>query len=428
MSLAPNRKTWAPVTEDDRLAVKEELDRILASPPFRNSQRYPSLLRYVVEKTLSGRHEDLKERTLGIEVFHRTADYDTNADPVVRFSAGEVRRRIAQFYQENHSMIEIGLPVGTYVPQFSRIGSSEKLEQPLRDEEASVSIDNDAETAAHNLHAIAHPADASLGRPSWRTVFLSGLLAGALVMTAVALIAHFFLPASSMPSSRTPIMELWGPLLTNPDRVLITAGRTHFDDKELPEPPDATIEEHLLRPEARLSFSAVQAISQVAGFLQTQHKQFRIHEASSNNLQDLHRLPVVLVAGYNNIWTMRLLKPLRFHFEQAGGLHYIVDTAHPERRDWSVDFNTPYVQQTADYAIVARFNDATTDGPVAVVAGIGSNGSQAAGEFIVSPDALETLARSAPHGSLDQNFEVVLKIEVIAGNTGATSVVATQFW
>jgi len=84
--------------------------------------------------------------------------------------------------------------------------------------------------------------------------------------------------------------------------------------------------------------------------------------------------------------------------------------------------------QTEDFAIVARFNDATTDGPVVVIAGIGSNGTQAAGEFIVSPDALDALARTAPHNSLNQNFEAVLKVEVVGENTGAATIVASQFW
>jgi len=433
MGLISVRKTWTPISPDDRLEVKEELERILASPPFRNSRRYPALLRYVVEKTLSGEIVDLKERTLGIEVFHRTADYDTNADPVVRFSAGEIRRRIAQFYQEQdgHGPIEIALPIGTYIPQFSRFDS--QLEQE--------SIAGDKTPATFDVPvAIAHdqppsiqlipPAQggASLWRPLFWTTFLYGLLAGVLAMVVIARISDLLPSEDFWHHAKTPIMDLWGPLVTNPGTVLISVGRTHFPDTDIPEPPDATVEEHILRPEARISLSAVQAVSEVAGFLQTQHKQFRVHEASSNSLQDLHRFPVVLVSGYNNTWTVRLLKPLRFHFEQQGSLHYIVDTEHPERRDWSVDFNSPYVQQTEDYAIVARFKDATTDGPVVVVAGIGSNGSQAAGEFIVSPAALEALARSAPHGKLDQDFEAVLKVEVIGGNTGAATVVATQFW
>jgi len=52
-----------------------------------------------VEQTLAGNEDNLKERTLGVEVFHRTPDYDTNLDPVVRLCAGEVRKRIAQYYQ-----------------------------------------------------------------------------------------------------------------------------------------------------------------------------------------------------------------------------------------------------------------------------------------------------------------------------------------
>ena len=68
-------------------------------------------------KTASG---DLKERTLGAEVFGRDPRYDTNADPVVRVSAGEVRKRIAQYYHENGhaSRVQIELPLGSYAPEF----------------------------------------------------------------------------------------------------------------------------------------------------------------------------------------------------------------------------------------------------------------------------------------------------------------------
>ena len=434
MTVATTHRPWDPVSEHDRLEVKEELERILASTPFHNSRRYPALLRYVVEKALSGKSEDLKERTLGVEVFHRAVDYDTNEDPVVRFSAGEVRRRIAQFYQENgrHSPIEIGLPLGTYVPQFFR--------GPSREHRASAPHDGvpiaaeGPEVFEHETLSPVHTAglpqdDLHPSRPFFRSGFLFGLLIGALVVAALSLIGVFLLlPDVSWRHGRTSIMEVWGPLVNNPGTVLISVGRTHVEDKEPPEQPNATIEQHILRPGARISLSAVQAISQVAGFLETQRKQFRVREAYSNSLQDFHQLPIVLVSGYNNPWTLRLLAPLRFHFEQTGGLHYIVDGQHPERHDWSVDFDAPYAQQTEDYAIVARFYNATTDGPVVVVAGIGSNGSQGAGEFIVSPEALQSLARSAPGGTLNQNFEAVLKVEVVAGNSGAVTVVATQFW
>ena len=134
-----SREILIPTTEEDRREVQLELERILASPPFTGSRRYPALLRHVVEKTLRGEVDDLKERILGIEVFQRPNGYDTNADPVVRFSAGEIRRRIAQFYQDisDEGSIEIGLPVGSYIPQFFRIEARDERFAALPEEKTS---------------------------------------------------------------------------------------------------------------------------------------------------------------------------------------------------------------------------------------------------------------------------------------------------
>ena len=106
--------------EFEARAIREQLERLLLHQTFRNSKRYPSLLRYVVEHTLEGNVEPLKERTLGIEVFGREIDYDTNLDHIVRSTAGEIRKRIAQYYHESghESEIRIDLPSGSYVPEF----------------------------------------------------------------------------------------------------------------------------------------------------------------------------------------------------------------------------------------------------------------------------------------------------------------------
>jgi hypothetical protein len=79
----------------DGAAIREQLERILADPLFKHSKRYPNLLRYIVERTLDGATADLKERTLGVVVFGREPTYDTSADPIVRLTAGEIRKRIA---------------------------------------------------------------------------------------------------------------------------------------------------------------------------------------------------------------------------------------------------------------------------------------------------------------------------------------------
>src|SRR5438477_5362011 len=107
-------------SEAEREAIRNQMERMLANPLFKNSKRYPNLLRYIVEHTLAGFPGELKERTLGVEVFGRQPDYDTNADPIVRTTAGEIRKRIAQYYHEHghESEIRIDLSPGSYVPEF----------------------------------------------------------------------------------------------------------------------------------------------------------------------------------------------------------------------------------------------------------------------------------------------------------------------
>src|SRR5580698_4710928 len=109
--------------EDGRFSrseLLEQLERIVNSKHFRNSKRYPSFLRFVVEQTLAGKTDVLKERTLGVDVFARQSNYDTNEDPIVRVTAGEIRKRIAQYYQEpgHEEEPRIDLPLGSYVPHF----------------------------------------------------------------------------------------------------------------------------------------------------------------------------------------------------------------------------------------------------------------------------------------------------------------------
>src|SRR5438270_4612845 len=98
--VSSTREAWHPTTRHEREAVVAELQAVLASPHFCNSKRYPALLRYIVEKALAGQADSLKERTIGVEVFDRSPSYDTNADTVVRYTTGEVRRRLSLYYHE----------------------------------------------------------------------------------------------------------------------------------------------------------------------------------------------------------------------------------------------------------------------------------------------------------------------------------------
>jgi hypothetical protein len=111
---------WTPSTEEDKVMVRRQMNRLLETSHFKNSKRYPLLFRFIVEEALEGRGEFLKERLLGVRVFDRPADYDTAADPIVRVTIAEIRKRIAQYYHEeaHDSEMRIELLPGHYVPEF----------------------------------------------------------------------------------------------------------------------------------------------------------------------------------------------------------------------------------------------------------------------------------------------------------------------
>ena len=107
-----------PVTPAEA-PIREHLDIILASDEFCASRRASELLRHLVERSLADDTASLKERLLGVDIFHRRSDYNTSTDAIVRVTANDVRRRLAQFYSRHPVQpLRISLPLGSYVPDF----------------------------------------------------------------------------------------------------------------------------------------------------------------------------------------------------------------------------------------------------------------------------------------------------------------------
>jgi hypothetical protein len=420
------RSDWTPSTLRDREKLIEDLERLLQDPLFRRSSRYSALLRYIVEMALDGKTAELKERTIGIDVFHRSIDYDTNADPVVRFCAGEIRKRLAQHYRScPETLIEIELPIGSYVPVFH-------LRTPVPEHRPSASIvtTDIPEKAASQASEGAYVAlsTASVGRQSSRPDLFPAHRTKLLILSAALLLLcsiAMFLRSELRPD---PLKNVWGPLLNKAVPVEICTGSPPPEQVVPVESPDVSIKQHFLRPGHRVSLATASAIANISGFLEANNQPFGLSEAEANTIDTLRNRPLVLVNANNNKWTLLLLKPLRFHFESQGDLAYIIDREHPEHHDWSVDFTKPYLQQTEDYAIVARLFDKVTGRPVLVVAGIGSNGTEAAGQFSVSSDYIVDLAQGAPRGWEKMNFEAVLKVGVIQGHLGLIQMVSKCFW
>ena len=102
-------------SESDQKAIREQLDRILKSGPFHQSQRRQRFLEYIVNETLAGRGERLKGYNIALEVFDRPETFDPIVDPIVRIEAARLRDKLREYYEADgrSDPIRIDLPKGT---------------------------------------------------------------------------------------------------------------------------------------------------------------------------------------------------------------------------------------------------------------------------------------------------------------------------
>src|SRR5262245_57034998 len=96
--MAQSRIDSAPGTDASADRVRAELDRILGTELFARSSRLSSFLKFIVEKTLAGEGECLKEHVIAVELYGKTTDFNTAEDPIVRVDARRLRDRLREYY------------------------------------------------------------------------------------------------------------------------------------------------------------------------------------------------------------------------------------------------------------------------------------------------------------------------------------------
>ncbi len=121
MTVRQNAGGIAPA-EHSSEAIHGQLDRILNSALFAQSERLSRFLRYTVEETLQGRADRIKEYVLALDVFDRPESFDPQTDPIVRVHAGRLRAKLQEYYETagREDPILIEFPKRSYVPTFSK--------------------------------------------------------------------------------------------------------------------------------------------------------------------------------------------------------------------------------------------------------------------------------------------------------------------
>lgn len=398
----------------DKADVLAQIERLLSSPQFRNSRRYTDLLRYVVQETIEGRADILKERTLGVEVFGRNPGFDTSGDSIVRVAAAEVRKRIAQYYQEDgrEHELRIELPNGTYVPHFRRPAEPRSTaalwKEPITPHQAMPAVEE-----------VSKEPPARFRVKLWMVAAIG-------VAAALGAVAGIRIAVRQRDARSDLLASVW----KSSQDAIICIGVPKLAQNQ----PGANEQMAALlgKPTANntlVPFADAMTLARFQVWLHDRGKANRVQLARNTSFEDLRAGPAILIGALDNPWTMRLTSQMRYRFRGTDEVEgEIVDTKGTAGTHWDVDFHVPYSDRTQDFAIVAITHCSTLDRPLVVAAGIGPDGTAAASEFLLNADSLAALAKMAPAKWGGRDVEVVLATQVIQGNSGPPRIIAAEFW
>ncbi len=352
--------------------------------------------------------ESLKERVLGVEVFGRAADYDTSQDPVVRATAAEIRKKLAQHYQElpHETGPRIELTAGSYHADVHFVSPEPK--------------------------ELVAPAPAR--RPKRIAIALGA---------AVALLSVAALVVTTLGSPHSPLDDLWSPILTAPGAVLVCVGlQAAYNPRAadaqdaiqglIPHPPARPIREEdlVLLRDRYVALDDALCLVRITTLLEGFRRPYRIRAGPSTSFADLRDTPAVLIGAFDNPWTLRTAGQLRFTFskDSVQDTGMVRDAQHPENSEWKLANYWPHWDVPVDYAIVTRMVDTTTDRPVIIVAGLTQYGTIGAGEFVTKPEYFSEAARRLPDGWKTKNLQIVLTVPVVKHTSGRPRILATHVW
>ena len=378
----------------DETLVRRQLERIFQSPEFASSKRCQEFLRHVVEKTLAGHAEDLKERTIGIELLGRPSSYEPSTDASVRVKAGEVRKRLHMYYSGPGSVDElrIELAAGGYVPDFIP---------------APVSVAD---------HAAILP-------PKKRSRAPLVLICAVIVLLGLALFKF---------RARGPenvLNQFWAQALAAPSPVLLCISPVPVyglhPDVETSNRKPVTAGDFVLLPQNFVGGGDVLALGRMTSMFADMRHKYRVRLGNEVSFHDLKDSPSVLI-GYSYTKWNELNRGLRYLIDTSGRTPIITDNGQPTT--WALPNLKPDRSTDEDYAIVSRLWHPDTSELLVVIAGITQYGSEAASELVTDPERLAAAIKGLPSGWQNRNLELVLHVRVISGSPGSATVVARHVW
>jgi hypothetical protein len=176
-------------------------------------------------------------------------------------------------------------------------------------------------------------------------------------------------------------------------------------------------------------------MARVVGALESSGKTVVIRNENSRTFSDLREGPVVLIGAFNNEWSLRLTRQLRYSLALDADKHliYIRDSKNPSSRSWSWATNQSrenvgqvHGPPMQDFALISRIRNSETGHVVVVIGGLYTYGTQSAGEFLTDTRLMQAISKAAEQDPAHPNLQIVLGTTVTDQTPGPPRVPAVS--
>ncbi len=419
--------------------VRQHLQEVLASTAFRGSHRSGQFLKHIVEQSIAGNLESLKERSIGIELFGRAPSYDTGEDAIVRVTASDVRKRLLQHYGAHGTNAEARfvLPLGSYVPEFRRdFHRPENLDRP------AVGASEPVVTTAPQIVPLPQPI--TKPRRVWKWAVFGILLVG----LNVSVWGLFWRHSAAKATEPVAILP-WSTLFRNTDSIKVVTSDPNIEKIErLSGEPislsDYANQQYIPNPGALspeiLRFCkdflrgdlapAVDTgvVARLAALAQTGASRIEVQGARNIRLSEVYTDDNFIFLGSprSNRWASLFNNQLDFRFELDAGQE-IIRNVHPRSDEKSVYVPTAGGYATGQsFATISFLPNPGQSGHILLLAGANGEGTTAAGELITSRQRLSAELQNCgirPTGPV-KYFQLLLGLNTMAGSPSDVKVIA----
>jgi hypothetical protein len=429
--------------------------RISVSGSIGRSRKLSDFLRYVVERHLSNRPEEITEQQIGVQVFGRHEDYDPGEDNIVRSYARTLRERIQKYFEtegkEEELLLEV--PRGGYEPTFTLRRSSLEptCEEVLDPEHGTLStferVSEDAAPSADS-DVLSPEADGNRSVLEWiaglfRRIPILALVVGAFFGACLTVMIVWIRPRLFHEEVATGIF--WHQLFSSDHDTFIVPSDNGLVIMQglIPSPlPLSSYVDGSYKTNARsddswgvqrllllgsrryTSVTDLEIASRLSQLNTVAPQRTMIRYAHDLRMDDLRTGNVVLLgATQSNPW-VQLFQPqmhFRFRFDKSTDKELVITNEHPMPGEASL---YTHMGDEHTYGIIAYVPNLSSTGHVLIVGGVNMAGTQAAGDVLLNASLIApTLERARTKTGDLQPFELLIESDNVAANASSPHIV-----